>query len=166
MKSLTVIALTVLAQVMILTNTYAGISEEKIKPSLENYLCARIAATGFGGQPFCTYKLIESDENDTGATLYIWIHCQEYFSSAVKEGTEVSLPAMVELIRDGVDYRIVSFKTVSTDFRNNIRDIFPESVLKKIFPQKNDYSVYNSVILELKEENHEKAKDFFNNYSK
>src|SRR2546425_13154697 len=54
-----------------------------------SYLDQKIGLVGFGGKPFCGYKLLELEETEKGVSEYVEVLCQEFYQKGRSEERRV-----------------------------------------------------------------------------
>jgi hypothetical protein len=111
-------------------------------PSIQEYLSAHVAGTGFGGEPYCAYEVLDAEQNGGAITLYSWVVCQEYYldQQVYRQGTGASFPAALVVHTRDESIQIVSHRVPRDGalYAEDMPVIFPEKFISKVQSETTD----------------------------
>ena len=110
----------------------------KLAKTTSLYLDQKIGLAGFGGKPFCGYKLLDVEESDIRVYEYVDVLCQEYYvkgNGKLEKGTAIALPVALTIAKAGTAFEVISHEEPrdGDEFAPDIKRIFPERVQPEIF---------------------------------
>lgn len=104
---------------------------------LEQFLQKEFGKKSTGGDVFVAYEVIGNKKRGKVIEIYIWLLCEEYkkVNSRYELGKAVNLPVAIYVKKGNHGYRIIDYKVPETgkQYEASVKEIFPESVQKKIF---------------------------------
>jgi hypothetical protein len=136
--------------------------ERALQETINDYLVENISITGFSGEAYCAYELLNTDRGSEGE-LYVWTLCQEYYleQGSLTEGSGVSLPVALQTQGNNNQIHIIGH-LVPRDgsyYGPDVRTIFPKSTWPQIMPETAEESdQYNFRANELMKETRMKAR--------
>jgi hypothetical protein len=111
-------------------------------PSIREYLSAHVASTGFGGEPYCAYEVLDAEQNDEAIALYLWVVCQEYYleQQAYRQGTGASLPAALVVHTRNESIQVVGHRVPRDGalYAEDMPVIFSEKFISKVQAETTD----------------------------
>jgi hypothetical protein len=134
---------------------------------MESYLTSEIGETAFNGVVFCAYNVIFAEQDDYKIVTYLWVLCQEYYQEqqALEPGTGISLPIAVFIRNKNNNFNILNYRFPrdGINYEQDIKDIFPKSVLAKIIPSNSsEIDNFNERIKNLEMILKDNAQEYFN----
>ncbi|HBB96534.1 MAG TPA: hypothetical protein DC054_14195 [Blastocatellia bacterium] len=102
-----------------------------------SYLNQKIGVAGFGGKPFCGYKLLDVEENEKGIFEYLDVLCQEYYlkgNGKLEKGTGIMQPVALTITKSNGDFQIVKHEVPrdGDGFNPDIEALFPKKAQQEI----------------------------------
>lgn len=133
---------------------------------VENYLVAHLGQVAFGGQVFCAYDILATEQTRDVTIFYLWVLCQEFYQEQqqLKQGTGISLPVALTLENQGGNWQILEHKIPrdGLSYGEEIEAIFPQPIWSQISPSNNqEIKDYNNRIDILENATEEKATVYF-----
>lgn len=123
----------------------AGVTEE----DLREYLATTLGTSAYGGRVFCSYQLMGYAKEETGANLYLWVQCQEFYldeGKVLRVGSGISLPVVIRLLEREAGYQIAESQSPGDGeaYAEDVRRLFPENLWAMIFPNPDETPPYDS----------------------
>jgi len=108
----------------------------ELKGPTRTYLVEKMGLTGFGGKPFCAFKVLDVEAKDVNVDEYLYALCQEYYPSGgeLKKGTGAAMPVALHFRKENGNYLVVSYQT-PRDGSSYAADV------KQFFPEKTQYEI-------------------------
>ncbi len=137
------------------------LTDPALEESINDYLVEHIAIIGYGGDAYCAYEMLNAEQG-TGAELYLWTLCMEYYfkQGLLTGGSGISLPVALQIEQQNDHIEIIGHLVPQdgNDYGPDVRSIFPKSTWAQIMPQNEDeIDQYNLRANELMEETRRKA---------
>ena len=104
--------------------------------NIEDYLDTTIGISAFGGEVFCAYEPLKTEQGFEG-TIYIWALCLEYYleQGSLMTGSGISLPVALRIQGKNGQYEVVGHLVPrdGTYYGPDVRSIFPPSIWSQIY---------------------------------
>ena len=109
---------------------------------IENYLAANICEASFGGNVFCAYDVLATEQEGDITTLYLRALCLEYYQEqqSLDKGTGISVPVAVILHNRDSSLWVSEHRIPGDgiDYGKDVKVIFPQSIWPEIIPSNSD----------------------------
>jgi hypothetical protein len=133
---------------------------------IESYFVTHLGEAAYGGQVFCAYDRLATEQNDQHTTDYLWLLCQEFYQEEqqLKEGTGISLPVALTYENQEGNWRILGHQNPrdGSHHGEDIKVIFPRNIWGLISPSSNEeISAHNNRVDRLQNATFESAKAYF-----
>jgi hypothetical protein len=115
----------------------------ELREQIDNYLATNFKASGFGGQAFCSHKVLNVEEQGGTIHEYIMALCEGYRyrqnDGQLSVVSGVMLPADILIRREGDVYIITGQRTPrdGAEHASDVRTIFPKEIQGEVFSTKN-----------------------------
>jgi hypothetical protein len=130
---------------------------------VEGYLVENIGIASFGGQVFCSYEVLDTEQKDINVDVYVWALCEEHYlvDNSLEPGTASSLPVALHLQRSDNEYYLQSYEVPKDGigYGPSIEIIFPELAIKRMC--EGDVECPNQRVERLELENKQKAREYY-----
>lgn len=118
----------------------------ELKDVTKNYLVEKLGETGFGGRPFCAYKVMDIERNGDDINEYVYAGCQEYYlkDGQLTKGTGLSLPVALLVRKQGSGYAVISHRIPGdgAQFSRDVEKIFPKRTHEEIYSAGLNYQAW------------------------
>jgi hypothetical protein len=104
--------------------------------NIEKYLDTVIGISAFGGEVFCAYEPLKTEQG-VEDTIFIWALCMEYYleQDSLMIGSGISLPVALRIQGKNGQYKVIDhlMPRNGTYYGPDVRSIFPPSTWSQIF---------------------------------
>ena len=104
--------------------------------NIEDYLVTNIGISAFGGEVFCAYEPLKTEQGVEG-TIYIWALCLEYYleQGSLIPGSGVSSPVALRIQEKNGHYEVIGHLVPrdGTYYGPDVRAIFPPGAWSQIY---------------------------------
>jgi hypothetical protein len=104
-------------------------------PQIKNYLATNIAITSHAGKVVCEYSIFNPTQPQP-TTLYLYVLCQEYYTSQQKilAGSGLQLPVVLKLTWQTDQFQITGFAVpgLGSNYAPDVTTLFPAEIATSI----------------------------------
>jgi hypothetical protein len=130
---------------------------------VEGYLVENIGIASFGGQVFCSYEVLDTEQEGIKVDVYVWALCEEHYlvDNSLETGTASSLPVALHLQKSDNEYYLQSYEVPKDGigYGPSIEVIFPDLAIKRMCER--DVECPNQRVERLELENMQKAREYY-----